>query len=370
MSDAHGFAGASRAPFARAARPPVSLFEFWPSWLFYTPVAAYCVWLGLRHHSLMLPTAANPRIAFGGLVGERKSSILDQVSAPARAWIAPYAVIETGPEPGPADLVRALAAMAARRLSFPLVAKPDLGCNGTGVRILREKAELAAYLAEFPRRLPLLLQRYIADPGEAGLFYVRRPGERSGRITSVTLKFVPEIVGDGMHCLRELILADPRGRRARHLYLPQLGGSAERVPVAGEVVKLVLVGNHCKGSIFRNGAHLITPALSERVEALARALPDFHFGRFDVRYCSLAELRRGEKFTVIEINGAGSEATHIWDAETPLLDAYISQFTHYRLAFEIGAGNRARGTAPASIAEIWRQWRRHKRLMASYPAHD
>src|SRR6266699_2707044 len=34
-------------------------WEFWPAWLFYSPVAAICVWLGLRHRGFSLPTVAN-----------------------------------------------------------------------------------------------------------------------------------------------------------------------------------------------------------------------------------------------------------------------------------------------------------------------
>src|SRR5436309_10647017 len=34
-------------------------WEFWPAWLFYSPVVAICFWLGLRYRGLSLPTVAN-----------------------------------------------------------------------------------------------------------------------------------------------------------------------------------------------------------------------------------------------------------------------------------------------------------------------
>jgi hypothetical protein len=132
----------------------------------------------------------------------------------------------------------------------------------------------------------------------------------------------------------------------------------------------VFAGNHCKGSIFRNGAAEITQALTARIDQIAQAMPDFCFGRIDVRFESLAALREGRGFSVIEINGVGSEATHIWDPETPLREVFQAQFRHYREAFEIGRDNRARGFRPSGVRAMWRDWRTQGRLMASYPLND
>ena len=349
---------------------PVSFFEFWPGWLFYVPVIVQWVLLALRYRSVTLPTAANPLVTAGGLCGETKSCTLDQVAAGERHWLAPYVCVETGDDPE-ADLPRALAALTGAGLDYPLVAKPDIGCNGTGVRLIESEAALARYLREFPRRAPVMLQTYVAHEGEAGLFYIRRPGEARGRISSVTLKSSPVVVGDGRRTLRELIQADPRtGRLPERLFLARLGPRLDEVPASGEPVRLVFVGNHCKGSTFRNGLEYVTDALTERIDAIARAIPEFHFGRFDLRFRSLAELRRGGGFTVIEINGVGSEATHIWDPRTTLAEAYAAQFAHYSAAFEIGNRMRAAGHRPTGVLDTLRLWRLQKRLMAAYPMHD
>jgi hypothetical protein len=216
----------------------------------------------------------------------------------------------------------------------------------------------------------VVLQEFIAFENEAGLFYVRHPQEPHGRITSLTLKETPFVVGDGRSTLRDLVLADPRAGQVPHLYLPRLAARWAEVPAQGVRVSLVFVGNHCKGAIFHDGADHITPALAARVERLARAIPNFHFGRIDVRFASLAELRRGEGLRVIEVNGAGSEATHVWDPRTTLWQAWRSQFLHYGLAYRIGAANRARGARPTPIPELLRLWRTQRRLMAAYPTHD
>lgn len=348
--------------------PPVSFFEFWPGWLFYAPVVAHWIALGIRYGSFSLPTAANPSITLGGLCGESKLDILRQIEGEGRGWVAP--AVGFTPTGRADDSEHAEQVMAAGGLDYPVVLKPDVGCNGAGVRLIHDRKGLGDYLAAFPAGERVLLQEFVPQTGEAGIFYIRHPDDRRGVITSITLKHAPFVTGDGRSTLRTLVLADPRAGRVPDLYLGRLSARLNEVPAQGEQVRLVFVGNHCKGSIFQDGTALATDALSARIEQIARCLPRFHFGRIDVRFDSLQALRRGDGFRVIEINGAGSEATHIWDPATRLRDAWSAQFFHYGEAFRIGAANRARGVRPAGLWEMWRFWRRQRRLMAAYPMND
>lgn len=344
----------------------VSHFEFWPGWLFYAPVVAYWIALGLRYRDFSLPSAANPRISTGGLCGESKSSILDQAGTIASPWIARYVRLTTGEH----DEARAAALMEQQALTLPIVVKPDIGCNGTGVRLAEDKEALSAALGGFPRGVDILLQELVPHEGEAGIFYIRHPQEAAGTITSLTHKKAPILFGDGSSTIHDLIMADPRTRLVPHLYLPRLKSRLQEVPGPAVPVRLVFAGNHCKGSIFANGESDITPALTETVNRIMSDIPDFHFGRVDVRYQSIAGLRRGTGFRIIEINGVGSEATHIWDPTTRLRDAYRTQFDHYRHAFEIGAALRATGVRTSGLLGMFRDWRKQRRLMASYPMND
>ncbi len=365
-------AGESLGVDVRVPRPSgrlLSPFEFWPDWLFYAPVVLQWAVYAARYRSLTLPTAANPAIETGGLVGESKTEILDMVRGEARRFIAPYvSFVVTGD--GAADLAAARGAMAGGSLAFPLVAKPDLGCNGTGVRVVADEAELAIWLAAFPTGERAILQTLLTEEGEAGLFYIRESGAPAGRITSITLKYAPEVVGDGVATLETLIRRDPRAGRLSHLYLPRLRERLAEVPRSGERVCLVFTGNHVKGSIFRDGTAHATQALAATVERIARAIPDFHFGRFDVRFASMAALRRGEGFRIIEVNGTGSEATHVWEPDMTLRGAWAAELAHFGASWRIGAANRARGALPTPIGELWRLWRQHKRLMARYPMNS
>ncbi len=346
--------------------PPIlSSFEFWPGWLFYTPVVVYWLLLGLRHRSFCLPTAANPSIEAGGLCGESKSAILDQVAPEQRAWLADYIKIATGTS----DIKTLLAQVEARGITFPVVVKPDIGCHGDGVRLVVEPGALKGVLDSFESGTSLLLQQYIAFEGEAGVFYVRVPGAEP-QITSLTLKHAPSVVGDGRSTLRELILAEPRTREISHLYFPRLQDRLDTIVALNQPVRLVFTGNHCKGSEFRDGRADITTSLTSRIDRICRAMPNFHFGRIDLRFADTASLRRGEGFRIIEINGVGSEATHIWDPGTSLVEAYRVQFQHYKTAFTIGSLMRQTGYRPTSALALLRLWRRQTRLMASYPLSD
>jgi hypothetical protein len=354
----------------RAERPRLaSSFEFWPGWLFHLPIVVQWIALGLRHGDMSLPSAANPTIPTGGLCGESKTDILDQIVGDSRDWLAPY-VTFTATGVVADDLAKAERLRREAGLDWPLVAKPDIGCNGTGVRLAEGPAALAAYLGCFPAGARLMLQALVRDEGEAGIFYIRQPGEARGRITSLTLKSAPVVTGDGVATLEHLVRAHPRAGLVPHLYLPRLRARLDEVPPAGTRVRLVFVGNHCKGALFMNGAEHITPALTARIDALLQSMPAFHFGRIDVRFHSIGGLRQGEGFTVIEVNGVGSEATHVWDPATRLTEAYAVQFAHYRAAFEIGRIMRARGHQPCGLRAMYRAWRLQRRLLASYPMND
>ncbi len=347
--------------------PAFSFFEFWPTAVFYLPVALYWLRLAVRYRSALLPTAANPLFAAGGLCAESKAAVLGSLAdGGAGAWVAPFVALTREGEAA-ADAARAEGALSAAGLALPVVAKPDLGCRGAGVRLIENTADLHAYLAGFPQGERLVLQRYVAYPGEAGVLYARLPGWRRGRILSLALKYFPEAVGDGRSTLRQLIYADARARRIAEVYLARHGERCERVVPAGERVRLTFVGNHFRGAVCRDANALITAAMTRRFEAIARAMPEFYFGRFDVRFRDLDALRRGEDFLILEVNGAGAEPLHIWDCRARLAAAYRAMLRQTRLLFEIGHRNRARGFQPMRLADLVRLFRREQRLFRLYP---
>jgi hypothetical protein len=205
-------------PFDQSG-PPVSFFEFWPQRTFYAPMFLYWLWLTAKHGGrFTLPTLANPLFPMGGWVGESKAAVFALSGAHARRFIAPWAVFDNREGVTAAD---ALSAAMRAGLSFPFVAKPDVGCRGVGVRRIGDATELARYLAGFPKDRRIVFQRLVDEEAEAGVFYVRKPGAKRGRIVSITLKYFPYVYGDGRSTLRELIENDRRAGPLRHIYLPR-----------------------------------------------------------------------------------------------------------------------------------------------------
>ena len=224
-------------PFEQGGQP-LSFFEFWPMWAFYPPVMLYAGWLMIRYRGATLPTVANPSFPGGGFFGESKAEILQLAVQHVTEWVAPFVRIdrpETAAVGVDVEVEAALAELADAGISLPVVAKPDLGCRGAGVKLIRTEAHLASYIAAFPRGASLLLQRLVPFEGEAGIFYCRRPGKARGRIVSITLKYFPYAIGDGVHTLRELILADPRAGKLSHLYLKRHTARLDDIPGAGRI---------------------------------------------------------------------------------------------------------------------------------------
>jgi hypothetical protein len=117
----------------------------------------------------------------------------------------------------------------------------------------------------------------------------------------------------------------------------------DQVPQDGELIRLSFIGSLRVGGLYRNASHLITPELSGRFDSIARSMPEFYFGRFDVRFESIDLLKKGEGFSIIEINGAGAEAIQAWDPHVSLFRLYGEFFKHTGCLFKIGDLNRSRG---------------------------
>ena len=355
-------------------RKKVSQAERIPNSILYIPVGLYYIYLGLRYRSLTLPSAANPGIETGGFMGESKGSVMKQVGAEQQKWIAEFVTQHRNGVPPETDLENAISLMKSRNLDFPVVAKPDIGWNGYGVRLVEDREHLLKYISAFPHKENLILQRPVPFDGEAGVFYVRIPGEETGRICSITLRYFPFVKGDGKSTLRELIQADQRTKLRADFYL---GGKSEHVgfgkedldqiPLEGELIRLSFIGSLRVGGLYRDATHLITPELTVRFDDISRSMPDFYFGRYDIRFESVEKLMKGEGFSIIEINGAGAEAIQAWDPHVPLLKLYREFFRSYNLLFKIGDLNRSRGIKPMTFREFIKAIKHQNRLIEQYP---
>jgi hypothetical protein len=332
-------------------------WEFWPTWAAYTPVLCYVLGLAAKHRSLTLFTAANPAMLAGGVIGESKIEILrglgPERSPSHRRCFGAARVARSlfldGTLPVGVKISKVDAFLAAEAMNLPLVLKPNEGQRGSGVVVARTRRELQGRLAQV--RVDTVVQEYV--PGlEFGIFYVRRPSDARGWILSMTDKRLPSVTGDGRSTLEELILSDADTIGMARVHIRRLADRLDEVPASGHVVSLGDCGSHCRGARFFDAHSLMTPQLEAAIDTIAARFEGFYFGRFDLRVPSLDALRRGKDITILELNGVTSEATHIYDPAVSLADAYRALFTQWRLAFEIGAENAARGARVWTIAEL------------------
>ena len=331
-------------------------FRNWPSWMVFAPVAGWALLRGARYGDLSLLALANPLPGRdGAALSASKSSVLGAVGPAARGHVAPYVVLARS-EPS-ATVAAGLSAAEHAGLRFPLVAKPDRGTGGKGVRLLRGERDLAGYVAGFPRGHRFLLQELVDLPNEAGIMYLRRPGVEAGRVIGLATKEAAAVRGDGVSTLRALIGRHPHVRHLRREAFAEHRERLDTVPPPGERIELVFARNRSGGAVCHDACERITPALRDAVDRIARTIPGFHIGRLDVRFDTIERLSAGEGFRILEINCGISEPLHAWDPASGAPDLWRAYFQQIDLIFEIGAANRARGhKAPGTVAFLRTLW--------------
>src|SRR5437762_12410815 len=241
-------------------------WEFWPAWMFYPPVGIYCAWLALKYRGLTVPTAANPGIFSGGMVGESKMATLQELFLTSAEFTAEAELIVGDTL---AARLRSLDEIRARfGMDFPFILKPDVGQRGAGIKLIRSAEQAEAYLGQ--TSAPLVVQRYAAGPLEAGIFYYRFPHEARGHVFAITEKLFPVLVGDGKATVTELVWRDPRARFMADKYLDRFSERCNETLAAGEELKLVEAGNHAQGCIFRDGTRLCTPNLEASIDGISK----------------------------------------------------------------------------------------------------
>ncbi|HSQ46821.1 MAG TPA: hypothetical protein VLM44_07890, partial [Lutibacter sp.] len=98
-----------------------------------------------------------------------------------------------------------LSKIAKNNIEFPLIIKPDIGFRGLLVTKIKDEFELSVYLKKY-NSINLIIQEYIDYSNECGIFYHKIPGEKTGKITSVTLKKYLTVIGDGNSTILELMM--------------------------------------------------------------------------------------------------------------------------------------------------------------------
>ncbi|MDY7393754.1 D-alanine--D-alanine ligase [Aureibaculum sp. 2210JD6-5] len=304
--------------------------EHWPTFLFYVPLIPYFIYKAIRARSLTFFLVVNPAIKYSGMGTESKFKTLGLLPE----GFIPKSVLISNKT----DFNSILKSISKANIQFPLIAKPDIGFRGYLVKKIDCESDLETYIKK--NDVDIILQEYIDYKQECGLFYYKIPGENKGKITSITLKKFITVTGNGIDSLSTLILKDERAFLYHKIFEKLHQEKFNNVLNKGEVLKLTAIGNHSKGTQFIDGNHLIDKHLEHFLDKLTAKVPDFFYGRFDIKYENIEKLKQSLNFKILELNGSIAEPTHIYDSEKGNYFASLKCiFKHWRIMNTIARKN-------------------------------
>ncbi|MCO6359881.1 hypothetical protein [Roseivirga pacifica] len=327
----------------------VFYYEYWPFWLFFLPLVPYWLYLAIKCRSLTFFTAANPGIKHGGVFGESKMDILDQLNP---KFLPKATLIKRGE-----NWTAVIQMMEKLNLNFPIILKPNIGERGADVAKINNQQGLVDYVRS--ANYDFIIQEFVGFPIELGVLYYRYPNTGQTGISSIVQKEFLQIEGDGRSTLKALVFKNERAKLQWDNIKLKFGERLQDVLPKGEKLELEPIGNHCKGTKFLSGMDLIDNDLVKVFDEVAADSDDFYYGRFDLKVSSVEDLRKGENIRVMEFNGVTSEPGHIYDPKLNLLVAYRDVIRGLNIMAEISRQNMKSGVAVTPAMELLREIKTH-----------
>jgi len=325
-------------------------WEFWPTWLLYFPVLIQYLYHSIRSQSFFYYSAVNPEIEAGGLFGASK---IKQLAFLHKALIPNSTFIGNN-----ISLEELLTIIEKYNYQYPIIAKPDKAERGIGIELIKNEGQLIEYFKK--AKYEFILQEYINFTFEAGVFFYRMPNEQTGKITSIVIKELLHVKGDGKKNIETLMKNNYRAslviEKQKHLGTINF----KRILAADEVLLLEPIGNHNRGTMFINGNHYINPILEKTINEISRQLPSFYYGRFDLRAPNIEDFVNGKNLKIMEVNGVNAEPAHIYDPSTKLVDGLKTLLVYWKVIFKISQINIKAGIKPMRFREAkshYRNWK-------------
>jgi hypothetical protein len=317
----------------------------------YIPIYFLWAYYSIKAKSIFFFNASNPTIKNGGFMMESKKQIYNLIPQHY------YPKTELVKEGTTVDEINRVLENAG--IKYPFIAKPDIGLRGSAVKKIETPAELKQYAerADFD----FIVQDLIPYENEVGVFYVRYPHEKEGRITGIVAKEFLIITGNGVATIEELIKENARYELQLKVLKQEYGSKLLEILPIGEKVNLVPYGNHARGAKFIDGSHWVTPKLIDTFNKMCVQIPGFHFGRLDIMYDTFEALEEGKNFSVVELNGAASEPTHIYDPRHSLFFAWKELARHITYMYEISVANHQKGFPYLTHKVGMKEYRLHQK---------
>jgi hypothetical protein len=308
-------------------------WEYWPFKIVYIPIYFLWAYYALKARTIFFFNTCNPTMRNGGFIMDSKIEIYDLIPPQF------YPKTDFVKEQLPFEEVESI--LSHSKIEFPFIANPDIGLRGSAVKKIESIEELKNYHVK--ANFDYLVQDLIPFPNEVGIFYVRYPNEKNGRITGIVAKEFLIVEGDGCSTIEELVKANPRYELQLKALQKEYGNLLKDILPKGEKRNLVPYGNHARGAKFLDYSHLISPELTKVIDDMCLQIDEFYFGRMDLMYNTWEELEQGKNFSIVELNGSASEPTHIYDPKHSLFFAWKELTRHITYMYEISVANHKRG---------------------------
>lgn len=316
-------------------------FEFWPSWTTHLPMWVCGIYYALKSRNIGFFALVNPAMANGGLYGYSKSAIMEQLRPANKPKSHSFSI------PLPPD--RLQVELSFKGIKYPIVCKPDVGARGQAVAVVHNHEGLVVYL-DTQKSGNYTAEEFIDKCQEYGVFYVFDPEQQKPKIISLAKKIPLQVIGDGVHQVRQIAERHPRAGK----YLGEIDiALMDCTPAEGELVRLSHIGNHCRGAVFLDYTSWIDDALANTFHGMVAHISGFNYGRFDVKVDHLHELWDATKIKVIEINGTNSEAAHIYSPGNNYFKAILTIAETFRMMNKIAKFNKTLGVRKTPFRELW-----------------
>lgn len=339
----------------------------WESWHHhakYIPISPVWLWYIIRSGTPWFFTASNPTLTFGGFEGEGKKEMYEQLppgSYPATIYIAaniPFIEVEKQ--------------IAGSGFSYPFIVKPNVGMMGFMFRRISNAAQLKQYHDTLP--IDYLVQQLIEYDVEVGMFYYRLPGQQKGTISGLLKKEPAIIIGDGTSSLEILMRQKESIRFKIDDMLNRHEAFKNTVLAKDEKYYLSHASNRSQGGEMEVINQEIDENLQRLADSFSHQSGKFYYGRYDIKCASIADLKAGKNFSILEFNGAGAGVQHIYGNGYSLWAAMGIILKHWKMMFLISRQNHKNGVAYWGLMKGWRHLKAAKqnlmmlkRMDANFP---
>jgi hypothetical protein len=203
----------------------------------------------------------------GGFFDENKQEILSKIPEdflPKSIYVQPNT-----------DFFEILKKIEVKDIGFPLIAKPLNDQRGKDVSIISEETELLQYFQKIGK--DFVIQEFITYTIELAILYSRMPNEPKGVVSSIIFKEFLTVSGNGKDDIETILR---KNRRAEMIWVDLQKNTKtdwKKILIKDETQVIEKIGNHCRGTIFRNATEIDKAKTAEVMDKILKEFEGFNY---------------------------------------------------------------------------------------------